>query len=76
MPLVQNSLLLVDVLRCLKFVHHTFGTNPSVNVAQAISGVSKVFVGEMVEKGGHGFAKDVNPRSRLARAPLPIWVSG
>ncbi|KAG8935290.1 hypothetical protein FRC01_003041 [Tulasnella sp. 417] len=33
-----------------KFVSHTFGTNPSMNVAQVISGFSKVFVGEMVEK--------------------------
>ncbi|KIO23127.1 glycoside hydrolase family 37 protein [Tulasnella calospora MUT 4182] len=33
-----------------KFINHTFGTNPSMNVAQVISGFSKVFVGEMVEK--------------------------
>jgi len=35
-----------------KFINHTFGTNPSMNVAQVISGFSKIFVGEMVEKGG------------------------
>ncbi|KAG9025758.1 hypothetical protein FRB95_009802 [Tulasnella sp. JGI-2019a] len=33
-----------------KFIHTTFGTNPSMNVAQVVAGFSKVFVGEMVEK--------------------------
>ncbi|KAG8925489.1 hypothetical protein FRC02_009629 [Tulasnella sp. 418] len=33
-----------------KFINHTLGTNPSMNVAQVVAGFSKVFVGEMVER--------------------------